>query len=128
MGFSDHNYNGIHQGVTNFTGLGISKTGAMTLEVAAGSVDKDGTTHVLSAAQNHIFSSNPAQITRCWIALIEDGAGGVDIWVDEFVSKSGKTRGNVPGGWNFVCELAWFDIAAGETDLDNATIVRRLWT
>jgi hypothetical protein len=110
------------------SGLGLSKTGPLTLELGTGSVSKhrDGLAHVLAAAQSHTFTPDPTNATRVFMALVNNG-GSVDLWVDAYVDDGETVRGDPPSGYEVVLELTWFTIAAGETDLANATINRRTW-
>ncbi len=126
MAFSDKNLNGGPIG-RSVTGLIITKTAAMTLEVASGSVthQQTGTTYTLAGAENHVFTSDPGSVKRVFMAIIDNGVS-TDLWVDEYIVDGINTRGDVPAGYAVVHALAWFDIAAAETDLVNSTINRRI--
>jgi hypothetical protein len=110
------------------TGLALSKTAVMTLELAAGtvSVHKSGQAYTLASAQSHAFSSDPSQPTQVFMGLIDNGSI-TDLWVDAFVDDGKTVQAKPPSGYELVLEVAWFTIAAGETDLDNGTIHRRVW-
>lgn len=110
------------------TDLGLSKTSAMTLELAAGSVKlhKNGVTYTLATPQSHAFSSDLALPTRVFMALVDNGAN-TDLWVDAYVDDGNTVQSKPPTGYRHVLDVAWFTIDAAETDLDNATIKRRTW-
>ncbi len=95
--------------------------------MATGSVTEHdtGTTHTLSAAQSHAFTADATYSTRVRMAIITDDGANVDLWVDAFVDSGLTTHADAPAGFRVVKEVAWFDIAANETDLTNATINRR---
>jgi hypothetical protein len=110
------------------SGLGVSKTGAMTLQVETGSV-KDyqiGVTYMLASAQSHTFTSDATYAKRCFLGLINNGVT-TDIWADEYLLDGLEQPADPPTGYTLIQALAWFDMDAGETDLDNATIYRRTW-
>lgn len=108
------------------TGLGVSQTAPMTLEVEAGEVTtfQDGVTHALSPAESQVFTADATFPKQVFMALIDDGAT-VDLWVDEYLDDGLNTRGAIPAGFTLIQALAWFSIAANETDLINGTINRR---
>lgn len=110
------------------TGLDLTQTAAMTLEVAIGSVTTydDGVTHTLAVAEAHVFTADSTYLTRVLMALIDNGAT-VDVWIDTYVDDGLNERGGIPAGYNIIADIAWFEIAANETDLVNATINRRVW-
>jgi hypothetical protein len=110
------------------SGLGLSKTGAMTLELAAGNVNlhRSGGVVTLGAAQSHAFTADPTNPTQVFMALITDGVD-VDLWVDAFVDDGRTVQAKPPAGYVVAMEVAWFTIQAAETNLDNATINRRTW-
>jgi hypothetical protein len=109
-------------------GLVLSKTGAMVLEVATGSVvdHNSGDTYTLSSAQDHVFTSDSTHAKRVQILLVENGTT-TDIWVDEFLLDDLTRPADIPSGYSMILDLGWFDFEAAETDLDNATIYRREW-
>jgi hypothetical protein len=100
----------------------------MTLELAAGSVNRHGTgtTFTLGAAQSHVFTSDPSLPTKVFMGLIDNGAT-TDLWVDAYVDDGLTVKGDPPSGYELVLEVAWFTIAAAETDLANPSIKRRTW-
>ena len=112
------------------TGLTLSKTAAMTLELAAGDVtpQETGFASTLGAAQNHVFAADATYPKQVSVGLIDNGTT-VDLWVDEYVDKGdGATiHGNPPAGYRAVLSIAWFTLEAGETDLANAVINRRVY-
>lgn len=110
------------------TGLGLSQTAPMTLEVAAGTVTthKDGVAHTLAAATPHIFTADATLSKRIFMGIIDDGVT-VDLWIDEYIDDGAEVRADVPAGFTLVADVAWFSIAASETDLVNSTINRRTW-
>lgn len=109
------------------SGLDLTKTAALTLEVAAGSVTEHGTgtTHTLASAESHVFAADSTNPTQVLMAIISDDGSNVDLWVDAFVDDGTKSHADPPAGFRVVHDVAWFTLAAGETDLDNATINRR---
>ena len=127
MSFSDKP---LLQGLVGKTvsGLALSQTALMTLEVASGSValQQDGVTYTLASAQSHVFTSDATFQTQCFIGLIDNGAT-TDIWVDEYVDDGFNTRGAIPAGYELISAVGWFAIPVNETDLANATINRRVW-
>jgi len=127
MAFSDHELFAGLAGKT-VSGLTLSKTAAMTLELATGSVilHRTGVTHTLAAAQSHVFTSDPTKPTRVFMGLVDNGTTK-DLWVDSYVDDGSKIQANPPTGYSLILPVAWFTIAAGETDLANAAINRRVW-
>jgi hypothetical protein len=126
MAFVDHP---LHFGLAGkqVSGLGLTQTAAMTLEVASGSVveQRTGTTHSLASAQSHVFAADGSNVTKVVVYLITDDGSNVDVWIDSFVDDGTKVHADVPSGFRVVHDIAWFDIAANETDLLNGTINRR---
>jgi hypothetical protein len=120
----------IHPGLLGFimSGLGVSKTAAMTLEVATGSAEdyRIGETYTLSSSQNHVFTSDATYAKYAQISLVDNGSI-TDIWVDEYKLDGDEGPADPPSGYKVIQSLAWFEIAAGETNLDNSTIFRRTW-
>ena len=112
----------------NVSNLGLTKTAAMTLQVASGNVvtTEDGVTHTLTAAQSNVYSSDPTNPVQCFIGLIDDGVN-VDIWFDAYVDDGLTERADKPAGYTRIITIGWMTIAPGETDLDNTTINRRTW-
>ena len=110
------------------SGLALTKTAAMTLEVATGTVTthNDGVAHTLAAAVSHVFTADGADVTRVFMALIDNGVS-VDVWIDAYVDDGLNRRADIPAGFTVIAGIAWFSIAASETDLDNSTINRRTW-
>jgi hypothetical protein len=108
--------------------LVLSQTAPMTLELGAGTVNRhrSGSSYTLDSAQSHVFSSDPSLPTRVFMGLIDNGAT-TDLWVDEFVDDGRTVQAKLPTGYELVIDIAWFTIAAGETDLGNGTIHRRVW-
>jgi hypothetical protein len=127
MAFVDY---ALDYGITgkDVSGLGLTKTAAMTLEVATGSVteQKTGTTHTLTAAQSHVFTADGSNITMVKILLITDDGSNVDVWIDTYVDDGTKIHDGCPSGFRVIHDIAWFKIAANETDLANSTINRRI--
>lgn len=111
------------------TGLGVTQTAAMTLQVAAGSVTEfsTGAAHALGAAETHVFTADATYPTQVSIGLITDDGANVDVWVDSYVDDGFATHGAVPAGFRLLAGLAWFSIAANETDLINGDLNRRVW-
>ena len=110
------------------SGLAVSKTAAMTLQVAPGSAEdyRTATTYTLSSAQSHVFTSDVTYKKRAQISLVDNGSI-TDIWVDEYLLDGLEEPAYPPAGYSVIQALAWFEIPIGETDLDNATIYRRTW-
>lgn len=110
------------------SGLGMSKTAAMTLEVATGSVTtfQDAVTYTLASAQNHVFSADATNPTQVFMGLIDNGSI-TDLWVDTYVDDGLNQQGALPAGYKLILAFAWFSIPANETNLDNTTICRRTW-
>jgi len=110
------------------SGLAVSKTAAMTLQVATGSVEnyRADTTYTLGSAQSHVFTSDSTYAKRAQLSLINNGSI-TDIWADEYLLDGLEGPAPPPTGYTVIQALAWFEIAAGETDLDNSTIYRRTW-
>jgi hypothetical protein len=127
MAFVDHQINAGLCGKT-VSGLGLTKTAAMTLEVASGSVTdhQTGTTYTLASAQNHVFTSDSTDPKNAFMAVIDNGST-TDLWVDEYVDDGTLMRDDPPSGYSVVLEIGWFSFAANETDLDNASINRRVY-
>jgi hypothetical protein len=111
-------------------GLTLSKTAALTLELGTGNVTPQltGITSTLAAAQSHVFVPDATYPKQVHMALIDNGTT-VDLWVDSYVDQGddAMTRGDPPEGYREVLSLAWFTLAANETDLDNAVINRRVY-
>ena len=109
-------------------GLTVSQTAVMTLELATGDATPQATgiTSVLAAPASHAFASDPTKKTQCYMALVDNGTT-VDLWVDEYVDDGKTTLADPPAGYRNVLALAWFEIAAGETDLANSVINRRVY-
>jgi hypothetical protein len=112
----------------SISGLGLTKTAAMTLEVAAGSTSlhRSGVTYTLGSSQSHAFSADSTNPTQVFMGLIDNGSV-TDIWVDAYVDDGKTVQGEPPAGYELVLETAWFTIAPAETDLANAAISRRVW-
>lgn len=108
------------------SGLALSQTAAMTLQVAAGSIalQQNGVTYTLGSAQSQVFVADATYPKQCLMAIIDNGVT-TDLWVDDYVDDGLNVRGSIPAGYIFIQALAWFSIAANETDLANATINRR---
>lgn len=129
MAFVDQELNAGLSGKT-VTGLALSQTAAMTLEVATGTVSlhQDGSSHTLSAAQSHVFTADSTNPTQVFIALISDDGVNVDVWIDAYVDAGLTQHADVPTGFRVVADIAWFTIAANETDIVvNGTVNRRTW-
>ena len=126
MAFVDKNLKAGLIGKT-VSGFDISQTAAMTLQVASGSVTlhSTGVIYTLAAAESHVFTSDPSNVKRCFMGIINNGAT-TDLWVDEYINDGNTTQADPPAGYSLIHALAWFDIAAGETDLVNSTINRRI--
>jgi hypothetical protein len=127
MPFVDSELNAGLAGKT-VSGLALSQGAAMQLDVASGSVTihETGVTHSFSPGQNHVFTADATNPTRVFMAIISDGVN-VDLWVDAYVDDGFKTRADIPAGFSIVADVAWFTIAANETDLLNGDIGRRVW-
>ncbi len=125
MAFADKPIHPHVQGKT-ITGLAVSKTAAMTLEVASGTIQvhQDGVTHTLDAAASHVFAADGVNITRCFMGIVTNDVT-VELWVDSYVDDGITTKGDPPAGFRLLQAVAWFDIAVSETDLVNSTINRR---
>lgn len=110
------------------SGLGLSQIAAMTLEVATGSVvtHSDGVTHTLTPAVSQIFTADATYPTVVSIGLIDNGVS-VDVWIDDYVDDGFNVQASIPSGYEYIADIAWFQIAANETDLSNGTINRRTW-
>lgn len=110
------------------TGLAVSKTAAMALQVAPGVVDAywEVVLYTLESAQSHVFTSHATYAKRAQISLIGNDIT-TDIWVDAYLLDGLKEAADPPAGYRIIQDLVWFEIAAGETDLDNSTIYRRTW-
>jgi len=128
MAFFDQNLNAGIAGKT-VSGLSLTQTAAMTLEVASGSVNlhNDGTSHVLSASQSHVFAADSTNSTEVVMNLISDDGSNVDVWIDAYVDDGLTERADVPAGFRVVSDIAWFTIAANETDLLSGSVNRRVW-
>ena len=126
MAFSDHELNAALDGKT-VNGLGITQTAPLTLEMASGDVTihSTGITYTLATPQVHVFTSDPTNPKQVFVGLVDVGGGTADMWVDSYVDDGLTEQANPPNPLLFAA--AWFTIAAGETDLANATINRRVW-
>lgn len=127
MPFVDSELNAGLAGKT-VSGLALSQGAAMQLDVASGyvAIHKTGVTHSLATGQSHVFVADPTSPTRVFMAIISDGVT-VDLWVDAYVEDGFKKRAAVPAGFVIVAEVAWFVIAANETDILNGGVNRRVW-
>ncbi len=127
MAFTDRNLNAGQAGVT-VSGLGLTKTAALTLEVASGSATHHdtGTTYTLGSAQNKVFTADSTDVKQVFLAIIDNGST-TDLWVDSYVEDGLTGRADPPSGYTRVLTIGWFEIAANETDLDNSTIYRRVY-
>lgn len=127
MAFADHP---IIAGLAGLTvnGLTLTKTAAMTLQVATGDVtpQRTGIQSTLGTAQTHVFTADATYTKEIYMAIIDNGTT-VDLWVDSYVDDGTKMRSDPPTGYRHVLSLAWFTLAANETDLDNAIINRRIY-
>ncbi len=127
MGFLDQP---IHAAPTgkSVDGLDLTKTAAMTLEVASGSVTRNvsGAVSTLDDAESHVFVADGALPKRVFMGVITNETD-TDLWVDEYVDDGSKVRADPPDGWSLIADVASFVIPAGVTDLDNTTINRRVW-
>ena len=110
------------------SGLALTQTAVMTLEVAAGEVEtfQDGVTHTLGSAVSEVFTADSTFPTNVRMALIDNGAN-VDVWIDTYVDDGFNVGAPVPTGYVVVADIAWFQIAANEVDLLNGTVSRRTW-
>lgn len=110
------------------TGLGLTKTAALTLEVATGSVThhRTGTTYTLASAQSKVFTPDTTYAKQVFMAIIDNGST-TDLWVDGYLDDGLSTKGDPPSGYSEVLTIGWFLLAANETDLDNSTIYRRVY-
>ena len=127
MSFVDHTLDAGLDGVS-VLGLGVTKTAALTLDVGAGHIvtHADGVTHELATPQSHTFTAHGTVPTLCMLALVTDGTV-VDVWVDAFADTGAMAASAPPAGFSVIRCLAWFTLAAGETDLVNTTINRRVY-
>lgn len=127
MSFVDFPLNAGEAGLT-VSGLALSQTAAMTLQVASGSATthQDGVTHTLAAAESQTFAADATNPTEVFMALIDNGVN-VDLWVDAYVDDGLTQQADVPAGYELILAFAWFSIPANETDLANVTINRRTW-
>ena len=127
MAFTDIELN---SGLAGFSisGLTLSKTALLTLEVASGSVTvhQTGSTYTLATAQDHSFTADATNSKKVFMGLIDNGTT-TDLWVDSYIDDGNTQRAAPPSGYNLIREIAWFDLAANETDLDNSTIYRRAY-
>ncbi len=110
------------------SGLGVSQTAPMTLEVATGSVVtlEDGVTHTLSTAESQVFTADATDPKIVRMGLIDNGVN-VDVWIDEYIDDGFNNGAPIPAGYEYIADIAWFQIAANETDLLNGTVSRRTW-
>jgi hypothetical protein len=127
MGFVDAPLIAGLQGLT-VSGLGVTQKAAMELEVAAGSVTvhATGVTYTLSTAESKVFTADPTNPSKVFVGLISDGAT-TQVWVDVFVDDGLKIPADVPASNMLIVDLAWFSIAANETDLLNGDVNRRVY-
>lgn len=127
MGFFDQSMFAAPTGKT-VSGLALTKTAAMTLEVATGSVTRQapGVTSSLDAAESHVFTADSSLPKQVFLGLITNETD-TDLWVDEYVDDGSTVRADVPTGWTLIADIGWFTIPAAETNLDNTTINRRVW-
>ena len=112
------------------SGLGLSKTAAMTLQVATGSVTPQttGIASTLGSAQSKVFVADSTYPKQISMGLIDNGTT-VDLWVDEYVDPGdgSMVQGDPPTGYRAVLALAWFTLPAGTTDLTDVVINRRVY-
>ena len=110
------------------TGLDVTKTGPMRLEVAAGSVlfYNTGQTFTMASGDSHTFASDSGNITRAFMAVVGSGSTA-SLWVDEYVDDGTNEQAAVPSGYKVIAELAWFNTPVDETNLNNTTINRRIY-
>lgn len=112
----------------NVTGLGVTQSAPMTLEVAAGNVQEydTGETYPLAAPEPLVFTADPVLPTQVFMAFI---ASDTDcyVWADTYLDDGLNGRSPFPAGYRMVIDLAWFTIAPNETDLLNGTVSRRIW-
>lgn len=108
------------------TGLGVTATASLTLQVADGTVleQQTGITFTFTN-QSHTFVSDPTYPTQVFMGVIDNGTS-TDLWVDAFVQNGKLNQSDVPSGYRLIQELVWFTMAVGETDLNNTTIYRRI--
>lgn len=127
MPFADHPIIAGQAGLT-VNGLTLSKTAALTLELATGDVtpQQTGITSTLSSAEDHVFVPDATYAKQIYMALIDNGTT-VDLWVDSYVDDGDTAQGDPPAGYRSVLTLAWFTLPANETDLDNVVINRRVY-
>ena len=127
MGFLNHSTHAAPTGKV-ISDLALTKTAAMTLEVAAGSITRQapGVTSTLSAAQSYAFTADSSLPVQVFMGIITNEVS-TDLWVDEYVDNGATVRADPPVGWTLIADIAWFTIPAAETDLDNTTIHRRVW-
>ncbi len=89
-------------------------------------IHQTGVTHTLASAESHTFTADTTNPTRVFMAIISDDVT-VDLWIDAYVDDGFMDRADVPAGFSIVADVAWFAIAANETDLLNGTVNRRTW-
>jgi hypothetical protein len=125
--FADHPIIAGQAGLT-VNGLTLSKTAALTLELATGDAtpQQTGITSTLATAQDHVFVPDATYSKKIWMGLIDNGTT-VDLWVDSYVDDGTKIQAEPPAGYRVVLALAWFTLPANETDLDNVVINRRVY-
>lgn len=128
MAFTDRNLDAGRAGLT-VSGLGLTKTAALTLEVASGSVThhSTGTMYTLTSAQNKVFTADSTDIKQVFMAIIDNGTT-TDLWVDSYVDDGLTGRADPPSGYIRVLTIGWLEIAVDETVIDNGTIFRRVYT
>jgi hypothetical protein len=111
------------------SGLVVSKTGIMTLEVATGSItlQVNGAVHTFDTIESHTFTSDASFKKSVFMGIITNGGTSAALWVDEYLDDGKTIRSSPPVGYFAILDLCWFYIPAGETDLDNTIIYRREW-
>ncbi len=110
------------------TGLAVSQTAPMTLEVATGTITEydTGAVHNFTPAESNAFVADATDPTQVFMAIITNDVS-VDLWVDAYVDDGFNARGAIPTGFRILATVAWFSIAANETDLLNGDVFRRVW-
>jgi hypothetical protein len=110
------------------TGLDVTKTSTMTLEVASGNVliHKTGVTHTFPDTESHTFVADTNHKRDVHMSVVSNGSN-VLLWIDDFIDNGNNIGARMPDGYEVVCDLAWFVMNKSETDLDNVTVNRRLY-
>lgn len=107
------------------SGMGVSKTGALQLTIASGSITKGGQVHTLASdavVNVTADSTNP----KYYGIYVRADNGALEIYERTHVEDGGEISA-LPTGYEYVEKLAWFTVPANETNLDNIDINRRVF-